>query len=124
MSIKADNLIWRIGRKTVIDDVSFEAQPKKMLGVLGPGGNTSGKATRLQLVQRHRPVDQREDVLPVHPLCNLDAKLEMARDPDAQAKELAPGIYERAFPLPSNLVKPRPAHTPPDDPPLESAVIG
>jgi len=48
MSIKADNLIWRIGRKTVIDDVSFEAQPRRMLGVLGPNG--SGKTSLLRLL--------------------------------------------------------------------------
>ncbi len=48
MSIKADNLVWRIGRKTVIDGVSFEAQPRRMLGVLGPNG--SGKTSLLRLL--------------------------------------------------------------------------
>ncbi|SFB46094.1 iron complex transport system ATP-binding protein [Rhizobium sp. NFR07] len=48
MSIKADNLIWKIGRKTILDGVSFEAQPGQMLGLLGPNG--SGKTSLLRLL--------------------------------------------------------------------------
>lgn len=48
MSIKADNLVWKIGRKTVIDGVSFEVQPNRMLGLLGPNG--SGKTSLLRLL--------------------------------------------------------------------------
>ncbi|MGY5811021.1 ABC transporter ATP-binding protein [Rhizobium sp. LEGMi198b] len=48
MTIKADNLVWRIGKKTVLDGVSFEAQPGKMLGLLGPNG--SGKTSLLRLL--------------------------------------------------------------------------
>ena len=44
----------------------------------------------------------------LHHLDNLDAKLEMLRDAYAQAREIAPGIFERAFPLPANLVRPLP----------------
>lgn len=42
----------------------------------------------------------------LHYIDNLDAKLEMVRDAYAQSHELAPGIFERVFPLPSNLVRP------------------
>lgn len=42
----------------------------------------------------------------LHYIDNLDAKLEMVKDAYAQSQELAPGIYERMFPLPSNLVQP------------------
>ena len=42
----------------------------------------------------------------LHYIDNLDAKLEMVRAAYAQANELAPGIFERVFPLPSNLVRP------------------
>ncbi len=48
MSIRADNLTWKIGRKTVLDGVSFAAEPGKMLGLLGPNG--SGKTSLLRLI--------------------------------------------------------------------------
>ncbi len=48
MSIKADNIIWKIGTKTVLDGVSFEAPVGKMLGLLGPNG--SGKTSLLRLL--------------------------------------------------------------------------
>jgi 3'-5' exoribonuclease len=49
----------------------------------------------------------------LHYIDNLDAKLEMIRDAYAQAQELAPGIFERAFPLPTNLVRPLAPCAPP-----------
>ncbi|MEM9079521.1 MAG: HD domain-containing protein [Verrucomicrobiota bacterium] len=44
----------------------------------------------------------------LHYIDNLDAKYEMLKDAYANANELAPGILERQFPLPSNLVSPLP----------------
>ena len=42
----------------------------------------------------------------LHYIDNLDAKLEMVKDAYDKANELAPGIYERQFPLPAPLVNP------------------
>ncbi len=42
----------------------------------------------------------------LHYIDNLDAKMEMLRDAYAQSAEVAPGIYDRVFPLSTNLIKP------------------
>lgn len=44
----------------------------------------------------------------LHYIDNLDAKLEMIRDAYTQTQEIAPNIFERVFPLPTNLVRPLP----------------
>ncbi|GLU28131.1 MULTISPECIES: ABC transporter ATP-binding protein [Brucella/Ochrobactrum group] len=48
MTIKAENIVWTIANKTVLDNVSFEAKPGKMVGLLGPNG--SGKTSLLRLI--------------------------------------------------------------------------
>ena len=48
----------------------------------------------------------------LHYIDNLDAKLEMVKDAYAESAELAPGIHDRRFPLPANLVSPLPPHQP------------
>lgn len=45
----------------------------------------------------------------LHYIDNLDAKLEMVRDAYGQSQEIAPGVVERVFPLPTNLARPLPA---------------
>ncbi len=42
----------------------------------------------------------------LHYIDNLDAKMEMLRDAYSSAAEVAPGIYERVFPLAANLIRP------------------
>lgn len=48
----------------------------------------------------------------LHYVDNLDAKLEMVKDAYAESAELAPGIHDRRFPLPANLVSPLPSYQP------------
>jgi iron complex transport system ATP-binding protein len=48
MTIRAENLVWKIGKKAIINNVSFEAKPGRMLGLLGPNG--SGKTSLLRLI--------------------------------------------------------------------------
>lgn len=47
----------------------------------------------------------------LHYLDNLDAKMEMVSQAYATAPEIAPGVQERQFPLPANLVAPLPKVT-------------
>ena len=48
VSITAENLVWKIGRKTVVDGVSFQVTQGQTLGLLGPNG--SGKTSLLRLL--------------------------------------------------------------------------
>lgn len=87
------------------------------------GGSPANEEIRLHLLHligsHHGEFEFGSPVLPrtpeafaLHYIDNLDAKLEMVRDAYAQSREIAPGIHDRVFPLPSNLVKPLPTWVP------------
>ena len=46
--LKAQGLVKRYGRRTVVDGVSFEVQPGEVVGLLGPNG--AGKTTSFNMV--------------------------------------------------------------------------
>ena len=77
----------------------------------------SSEDVRLHLLHligsHHGQLEYGSPVLPktpeahaLHYIDNLDAKMEMLRDAYSQATEVAPGIYDRVFPLPANLIRP------------------
>jgi 3'-5' exoribonuclease len=90
---------------------------------LWKGLKPSTEMTRLHLLHligsHHGQYEFGSPVLPrtpeahaLHYIDNLDAKMEMLRVAYTQSTEIAPGIYDRAFPLPTNLVRPLPSHSP------------
>ena len=48
MTIRAENLTWKVGSTVIVDNVSLQAEPGTMLGLLGPNG--SGKSSLLRLL--------------------------------------------------------------------------
>ncbi len=48
MTIRADNLTWGVGRKTIVRDVSLHVEKNETLGLIGPNG--SGKSSLLRLL--------------------------------------------------------------------------
>lgn len=84
----------------------------------------STEMTRLHLLHligsHHGQLEFGSPVLPrtpeayaLHYIDNLDAKMEMVRQAYVQSTEIAPGIFDRVFPLASNLVRPLPSFIPP-----------
>jgi len=81
------------------------------------GCKPPGEDVRLHLLHligsHHGQLEFGSPVLPkapeayaLHYIDNLDAKMEMLRDAYVQATEVAPGIYDRVFPLAANLIRP------------------
>jgi 3'-5' exoribonuclease len=106
LGIELVNRLWR--------DLLDGPQPEGAdWGALKP----TTEETRLHLLHligsHHGQYEFGSPVLPrtpeayaLHYIDNLDAKMEMLRDAYAQGNEVAPGIYERVFPLAANLVRP------------------
>ena len=58
MSVVAENLIWGVKRRTIVQDVSLSVAPGETLGLIGPNG--SGKSSLLRLLAGlKRPVSGR-----------------------------------------------------------------
>ena len=59
------------------------------------------------------------EAIALHHVDNIDAKLEMMFAGYESTQQIAPGIYDRVFPLPGHLVDPLPSFSPTKNPPKE-----
>lgn len=53
MTVSADNLVWGVRRRTIVDDVSLRVSDGETLGLIGPNG--SGKSSLLRLLSGLKP---------------------------------------------------------------------
>ena len=53
MTLAADNLVWGVRRKTIVNDVSLKVSEGETLGLVGPNG--SGKSSLLRLLSGLKP---------------------------------------------------------------------
>jgi len=55
MSITAENITWKVGKKVIVDNVSLAVSPGQTVGLLGPNG--SGKSSLLRILAGLRRPD-------------------------------------------------------------------
>ncbi|UXN04721.1 MULTISPECIES: ABC transporter ATP-binding protein [unclassified Bartonella] len=76
MMLRAENLFWSVGDKTIINNVSLQAKPGHFLGIIGPNG--SGKSSLMSLLTGIRKPSQGSVFLNNKPLNSLK-RIEIAR---------------------------------------------
>lgn len=112
LGIETLNKLWR--------DMMANSQQAASWGNLTPSGDEV-HIHLLHLIASHHgthewgspTLPRTPEAMALHHIDNLDAKYEMMRMVYQNSPELAPGIQERQFPLPSNLISPL-KHTPQD----------
>jgi len=72
MSIRAENLCWRVGKKVIVDDVSLSVAQGQTLGLLGPNG--SGKSSLLRVLAGLRRPDAGRVLLDEHDISRMAKK--------------------------------------------------
>ena len=76
MSICAENICWRVGKKVIVDDVSLSVAQGQTLGLLGPNG--SGKSSLLRVLAGLRRPSAGRVLLDEHDISGM-AKKQVAR---------------------------------------------
>lgn len=76
MSIHAENITWRVGKKVIVDNVSLCAEEGQTLGLLGPNG--SGKSSLLRILAGLRRPHAGRVLLDGQPMAGI-AKKQVAR---------------------------------------------
>lgn len=76
MSISAENICWRVGKKVIVDDVSLSVAQGQTLGLLGPNG--SGKSSLLRVLAGLRRPSAGRVLLDEHDISGM-AKKQVAR---------------------------------------------
>lgn len=76
MSIRAENLSWRAGKKLIVNNVSLDVKSGQTLGLLGPNG--SGKSSLLRILAGLRRPQAGRVLLDEHDMAGM-AKKSVAR---------------------------------------------
>lgn len=104
LGIELANKLWR--------DLAESAEAATWAALQPPAEHVRLHLLHL-IASHHGTMEFGSPVLPrtpeafaLHYIDNLDAKLEMVADAYAKSREIVPHIYDRVFPLPTNLVRP------------------
>jgi zinc transport system ATP-binding protein len=89
--IRSQNLVVRLGGKTILEDISFAVNPRQMVGIIGPNG--AGKTTLLRAILGLLPISDGELIVLGYPVSRINGQRSMI---GYMPQRL---LFERHFPL-------------------------
>lgn len=89
--IRSQNLVVRLGGKTILEDISFAVNPGQMVGIIGPNG--AGKTTLLRAILGLLPISSGELIVLGYPVSQVNGQRNMI---GYMPQRL---LFERHFPL-------------------------